>query len=176
MATLQVRLQNLGTRIATECKAIRTLLNGNAVDNSALLTTAKGNLVAAINELKTSIDAIDAGAIIDDTAVAGGAVVWSVDKVIAELAATATSVAAAIIGGASGAYDTLVEIQAILVGDDASIATIMTALGNRVRVDTAAQGLTGTQKGNARTNIDAYGSVELGNPDTDLVAVFEAGL
>ena len=53
MATLQVRLQDLATRIATEVKALRTLLNGNAADNSALITTVKTNLVAAINEVKT---------------------------------------------------------------------------------------------------------------------------
>jgi hypothetical protein len=42
---------NLATRIATEVKALRTLINGNAADNSALTTTAKANLVAAINEV-----------------------------------------------------------------------------------------------------------------------------
>ena len=49
--SLQTNLQDLATRIATECKALRTLMNGNAVDLSALNTTAKTNLVAAINEV-----------------------------------------------------------------------------------------------------------------------------
>lgn len=44
-------VQNLATRISSEVKALRTLINGNAVDNSALTTTAKTNLVAAINEV-----------------------------------------------------------------------------------------------------------------------------
>ena len=49
--SLQTNLQDLASRIATECKALRTLMNGNAVDLSALNTTAKTNLVAAINEV-----------------------------------------------------------------------------------------------------------------------------
>lgn len=52
MATLQVRLENLATRIATECKALRTLINGNVADLTALTTTAKTNLVAALNEVR----------------------------------------------------------------------------------------------------------------------------
>ena len=51
MATLASRITDLATRIATECKSLRTLLNGNAADLSALTTTAKTNLVAAVNEL-----------------------------------------------------------------------------------------------------------------------------
>ena len=51
MASLTTRLSDLTTRIATEFKSLRTLVNGNASTNAALKTTAKGNLVAAINEL-----------------------------------------------------------------------------------------------------------------------------
>lgn len=49
--SLQTNLQDLATRIATECKALRTLMNGNAVDLSSLNTTTKTNLVSAINEV-----------------------------------------------------------------------------------------------------------------------------
>ena len=49
--------------------------------------------------------------------------------------------------------NTLNELAAAL-GDDANFATTTsTALGNRLRVDTAAQGLTSTQKTNAKTNL-----------------------
>ena len=49
--------------------------------------------------------------------------------------------------------NTLNELAAAL-GDDANFATTTsTALGNRLRVDTAAQGLTSTQKSNATTNL-----------------------
>jgi hypothetical protein len=138
MATLETRLRDLATRVGTECKAIRTLTNGNATDLAALTTTAKGNLVAALNEVNAKPSG---GASINDAATNTTAV-WST-----------------------------------ALGDDANFAaTMTTALGNRVRVDTAAQGLTTQQKTNARTNIDAYGSVEIGNPDTDFVGVFNTAV
>lgn len=59
--SLVSQLQNFATRTATESKALRTLINGNATDLSALTTTAKSNLVAALNELDLAIDAIVAG-------------------------------------------------------------------------------------------------------------------
>lgn len=182
MATLQIRLQDLATRIATECKSIRTLVNGNAVDNAALLTTAKSNLVAAINELHADIDqlASAAGATINDSSTASTTQTWSITKLVSEFATTSTAiddaVAAAkaeILGGAGAAYDTLAELKALL---DTEAGTLTTALGLRVRVDVNNQGLTTQQKQNARTNIDAYGVTELGNPDTNLVTVFETGL
>ncbi len=71
---------------------------------------------------------------------------------------------------------TLDELAAAL-GDDANFAaTTTTALGNRVRVDTAAQGLTAPQQTNARTNIDAASATDVGNTATDFVATFNAGL
>jgi len=53
--SLSTNVSNLATRIATEVKAIRTLVNGNAADLSSLSTTEKSNLVAAINELKDTL-------------------------------------------------------------------------------------------------------------------------
>lgn len=49
--SLATNLTDLSTRIATEAKALRTLINGNATDLSALTTTAKSNLVVALNEV-----------------------------------------------------------------------------------------------------------------------------
>lgn len=176
MATMQVRLQDLATRVATECKGLRTLLNGNAADLSGLATTAKGNLVAALNEVRALVLGIDLTSLIEDGSAAGADVTWSINKIVAELAASAAAVKAEILGGASAAYDTLVELQAFLEGDAANISTIMTALGNRVRTDTNAQGLTEPQKANARTNIGAQEAAAIGNPDTNFVTTFEAGL
>lgn len=53
--SLVTELQDLSTRVATECKSLRTLINGNAGDLTALTTTAQNNLVAAINELDALI-------------------------------------------------------------------------------------------------------------------------
>ncbi|USN13923.1 hypothetical protein PAPPERLAPAPP_02500 [Brevundimonas phage vB_BpoS-Papperlapapp] len=266
MSTLTVRLQDLTTRIATECKAIRTLMNGNAASNSALLTTAKSNLLAAINELHTrlasaegalggkatiddelssltttfssskisnlisakpsindsaasattvysssktvtlidakaaindatgssatetySIDkikaeiaaavgAVDAGEVINDALSSSTTRTYSIDKIKSELSATAIAVKDEILGGAGAAYDTLKELQDLLIAADGDLTAFNTALANRVRTDINNQNLTALQKQNARTNIDAYGSQELGDPDTDLVAVFVAAL
>jgi hypothetical protein len=52
--SLATRVTDLATRTASEAKALRTLINGNVADLSALQTTAKSSLVAAINELKAS--------------------------------------------------------------------------------------------------------------------------
>lgn len=48
--SLATRLTDLSTRISTEFKSLRTLINGNQADLSSLNTSAKSNLVAAINE------------------------------------------------------------------------------------------------------------------------------
>lgn len=178
MATLQSRLQDAMTRVATECKSIRTLLNGNAADHTALITTAKGNLVLAINEVKTQANALAAsgGATINDASTASASQTWSINKITEELNDTAVAVKNEILGGAGAAYDTLQELKTLLDGEAANITTINTALGNRVRTDINNQGLTTVQKQNARTNIDAYGSTELGNPDANLVTTFETGL
>jgi len=60
---------------------------------------------------------------------------------------------AGIVNSAPAALNTLDELAAAL-GDDANFATTTsTSLGNRLRVDTASQGLTGTQQANAITNL-----------------------
>lgn len=61
---------------------------------------------------------------------------------------------AAMVNAAPATLDTLDELASAL-GDDPNFATtVSTSLGNRLRVDTDAQGLNGTQKTNAKTNID----------------------
>jgi hypothetical protein len=76
---------------------------------------------------------------------------------------------AGIVDSAPAALDTLNELAAAL-GDDANYATTTsTALGNRVRVDTASQGLTSTQKSNARTNIGVDASGTDNSTDVTLV-------
>ena len=58
-----------------------------------------------------------------------------------------------LVASAPGTLNTLNELATAL-GNDASFSTtISTALGNRLRVDTATQGLNATQQSNARTNL-----------------------
>ena len=175
MSTLQTRLTDLATRIATECKSLRTLINGNAAGLSSLNTTAKSDLVSAVNELKAGLDAavLASGASINDASSASTTETWSITKISSEI----TNALNGVLDGAPAALDTLAELAAA-IADDANFATtVTTALGNRVRTDTAAQGLTAQQQLNARTNIGAdITSAEIGNPDTDFVATFNTGL
>lgn len=177
MATLQVRLQDLATRISTEVKSLRTLLNGNAADNSALITTAKGNLVAAINEVKAQANSLAAsgGATINDAATTSASQTYSINKINTSIAEARAAVKAEILGGAGAAYDTLKELEDLFASTGADLSALTTALGNRVRFD-AAQSLTAPQKVTANANMGSLSLVQSGDPDTNLVSVFEAGL
>ena len=177
MATLQVRLSDLATRVATEVKSLRVLLNGNAADNSALITTAKGNLVAAINEVKAQANSLAAsgGATINDASTASTTQTYSVTKILTSISEAQAAVKAEILGGAGAAYDTLQELKDLLDGAETDLTSLTTALGNRLRFD-AAQSLTAQQKVQANTNMGSLSLIQAGDPDTNLVAVFEAGL
>ena len=146
MATLQTNLTNLATRIGTELKAHRTLINGNAADLSSLTTTAKSNLVAAINELQAAV----ASATEINDASTGISATWSASKIVEELGDLKTE----ILGGAGAAFDTLQELATLIGENDGDITGILTALDNRVRFD-AAQTLTAPQKTQALANIGA---------------------
>ena len=164
MSTLATRITDLATRLATECKSIRTLLNGNAADLSSLTTTQKTSLVAAINELKTAIDNSGPSITISDST-SSTTEVWSSSKVSSAIAQAKSD----LVNGAGAALDTLSELAAAL-GNDASFAsTVTTALGYRLRFD-AAQALTAGQKTQACANLG------IGEPDTDFVTTFNSGL
>ncbi|MFI6215617.1 hypothetical protein ACIBCD_26800 [Nocardia brasiliensis] len=155
------------TNAGVATPAMKAKLDG--IEASADVTDA-GNIAPAIHGATTKTAAVDADelALIDSEA----------SNVLKRITAVnlANYVKAAIVAGAPSTMDTLDEIAAAL-GDDANFAaTVTTALGNRVRTDTAGQGLNGTQQGNARTNIDVYSKSEIGDPATDFVAIFEAAL
>ena len=116
--SLVTNITNLATRIATEVKAIRTLVNGNATDLSSLNTTNKTNLVAAINEVKSGLSA--AGVQIDDAGTSLSKV-WSSSKTNSAI----NSAVSALVASAPTALDTLNELAAAL-GNDASFATTVT--------------------------------------------------
>ena len=164
MSTLQARITDLATRMATECKSLRTLINANSSDLSALTTTQKGTLVAAINELKTAIDGAGSHITISD-ATTSTTQVWSSSKVASAIQTAKDEIT----NGAASALDTLAELAAAL-GNDANFAnTVTTSLGYRLRYD-AAQTLTAAQKTQACTNLG------IGEPDTDFVSSFTSGL
>ena len=164
MSSLQVRITDLATRVATEIKSVKTLVNGNAADLSALTTTQKTSLVAAINELKNAVDNVGSSITISDST-SSTTEVWSSSKVSSAIAQAKSD----LVNGAGAALDTLAELASAL-GNDASFAsTVTTALGYRLRFD-AAQTLTAGQKTQACVNLG------IGEPDTDFVTTFNSGL
>ncbi len=164
MSTLVVRISDLATRMATECKSLRTLMNSNGADLAAPTTTQKASLVAAINELKTALDALGTPITISDST-SSTTQVWSSSKVASEITAAKN----ALTNGAAAALDTLSELASALGNDANFSSTITTALSYRLRFD-AAQTLTTGQKTQACANLG------IGEPDTDFVTTFNSGL
>jgi hypothetical protein len=165
--TLESRLRAIASRISSELKAHRILINGNAASLSSLTTTNKTDLVAAINE----VNAKPSSSVAIDDATTSTTKVWSSTKTNG----TINSAVAALINSAPAALDTLAEIATALQADEAGAAAMNTAIGNRVRFD-APQALTTPQQTQALTNIGAQSAVSIGDPEVDYVALFEAGL
>ena len=168
--TLEARVVALAQAIGTDVKA---LLQAQG-SLSALSTTAKNNLVAAINELKTAMDNTVTGVTINDAAGDGATTVtWSADKIHDTIEAAKLAVKNDLTAGAAAALDTLSELAAALNNDPAFAATIAAEIANRVRFD-AAQTLTQPQMAQARANIGAQSAAAIGDPDRNLVADYTA--
>ena len=161
--SLTTRIESLVIRVAQEFNDVRAKA-GNLAN---LTTTDKSNLVAAINELKAAVVATSA---IDDAQVST-ATTYSSTKIVALLDALKTE----ILGGADAAYDTLVEIQQLLQNGTSGLDALLAAVNNRVRFD-AAQTLTAPEQAQARSNIGVVAASDVGDTDTDFVAVFEGAL
>lgn len=150
MATLEVRLTALAQAIAGDVKA----LNANQGSLATLNTTVKSNLVAAINEVLTIANA------------AGGG-----DATQTDITNAINSLRTELRAGASAALDTFAEVATQLATDQTAAASLATAVGNRVRFD-ASQTLDSTQKSQARSNIGAVSTDDVGNTDNNLVTVY----
>ncbi|AUM00561.1 hypothetical protein B4966_10585 [Rhodocyclaceae bacterium] len=161
--SLATRIESLVLRVAQEFNDVRAKA-GNLAN---LTTTDKSSLVAAINELKAAVQSATA---IDDTQVATTST-YSSSKIVTLL----DTLKAEILGGADAAYDTLLEIQQLLQDGTSGLDALLAAVNQRVRFD-AAQTLTAAEADQARSNIGAASSAEVGDTDTDFVAVFEGAL
>lgn len=157
-------VKNVIIRIGTEYKALRALIGSL----TSLTTTEKGTIVGALNEVRSQVG--NSGAQINDSS-ASGTTVYSSNQTEARINAAV----AALVDSAPGTLDTLNELAAALGDDPNAVATLTTELGNRVRFD-AAQTLTTGQATQARSNIGAVGTTDLGDPNTDFVAVFNAAI
>ena len=161
--SLATRIESLVIRVAQEFNDVRAKA-GNLAN---LTTTDKSNLVAAINELQAAVAASSA---IDDAQISTSTT-YSSSKIVTLLDA----LKAEILGGADAAYDTLVEIQQLLQNGTSGLDALLAAVNNRARFD-AAQSLTVAEQLQARSNIGAVAASDVGNTDTDFVAVFEGAL
>jgi hypothetical protein len=163
--SLQTNLASLTQNIAADIKAI-IASRGNL---AALTTTEKGNLVAALNEVRAlALAGGGAGAAIDDDVTAIDTT-WSSSKIANEVTAAIN----ALVDGAPTALDTLKEIADLLEDQENAVGGLVAAVGNRVRFD-AAQSLTGPQQDQARTNIGAASAAAVGDTEVDLVAIYNA--
>lgn len=174
MTTHVERIIALVQAIGPDIKGLKTSVG----DITTLSTTAKSNLVAAINELYTAVTNV---VTIDDAAGTGATTVtWSADKIYTAIELAKQAVKDQIIDGASAALDTLKELQNAINNDPTFATTILDALGKRVRVD-AEQIFTNAEKTQGRTNIGAASAADLatltadlGDLTTDLVAIYNA--
>ena len=155
--SLQSQLQSLITSIATDIKA----LLANQGNLTTLNTTTKTNLVAALNELKSSINSIDLTALISDSTASSTSKTYSIDKINSQISAAVS----ALVAGAPTALDTLNELATAIASDEAGIAGLVTAVGNRIRFDSS-QSLTSPQQ------IQACQNIGVGDPTTDLAAAY----
>lgn len=182
MPTQEQRIISAFQAVGTDIKEARTRQG----DLTALNTTARSSLVAAINEVRALAMAgggggEGGGAPIDDAAGDGDtAVTWSANKIHDEIVARVNALGLQLTAGASAALDTFAELAAAMGNDPSFATTIATGLSNRVRFD-ASQTLSGAQATQARNNIAAASAAALtalvdaiGNPDADFVAVYNA--
>lgn len=160
--SLETRLIALAQAVGADVKS----LNTKQGDLTALSTTARSSLVAAINEIAAAL--AGAGVSIDDAAGDGATTVtWSANKIFDTVAAATAALKTELTGGAAAALDTLNELAAALDNDPSFATTIATGLANRVRFD-AAQTLTLAQQQLACANIG------VGDPNTDILASYIA--
>lgn len=144
--SLQDQIVSLAQAIGADIKALKSA-DGNL---SSLSTSAKTNLVAAINEIYTLVGS--GGVTINDASTVSTTQTWSASKSTAAIAAAISTLQNSLVNGAGSALDTLKELETALGGDANFAATVATALGNRVRYD-AVQTLTAPQQLQACTNI-----------------------
>ena len=158
--TQETRLITLAQAIGADVKLLRNRIG----DLTSLTTTAKDNVVNAINELYGMIGA--AGATIDDGAGNGAtAVTWSADKIFDSIEAAKTAVTNSLLNGAGPAYDTLKELQDLLIADEGLVTALTTAVGNKVSFSEV-QTLTTPQK------LQACQNIGIGDPESDLTATY----
>ena len=106
-------------------------------------------------------------ALINDSAT-NASKTWSANKIQTAIDAAVSN----LVGTAPEALNTIQELAAAL-GDAGVITAINTSLGNRVRFD-APQTISPAQRTQLKDNTGLLGEEEIGDPDTDFVAIYYA--
>lgn len=163
--SLEIRLGQFAAAVGTDIKNII----GNVGTLSALTTTDKQSLVAAINEIK----AAQANATGINDGAASSSTTYSsqrIDQLI-------TQAIQGILGAAPTALDTLNELAAALGNDENFASNLILQLDGKVGV--TAQSFTAPQQAQARSNIGAASAADLstfqtavGDPEVDLLAIY----
>lgn len=158
----ELKLIALAQTIAGDVK----LLTNRIGDLTSLPTAAKGNIVAAIQEIYTLMG--QAGTKIDDT-VGDGATdtTWSANKSFDMIEQAKQAIKDELLNGAGAAYDTFKELQDLIIGDESIVSALTQKVGEKVSFDEA-QTLTTAQRAQACANIG------IGDPESDLVAAYNA--
>ena len=159
MSRLKTYMQNgltftTDTNLTTEevQDIVGAMVSGNTETNIAVTyDDTNGKLNFASTDTNTQLTLLDQDDMSSNSATAAASQQSIKAYVDAEVAG--------IVDSAPSALNTLNELAAAL-GDDASFSTTTaTSLGNRLRIDVSNQGLTGTQKSNALTNLGITASL-----------------
>jgi hypothetical protein len=153
--TLQERILALIGAVKAKTNSIQTMISGANNGNVSGLTTTATNLVSAINEVKVIADAAGGGAGIND-AVPSASTTFSSTKITADIATARAAVKAEILGGAGPTVDTLIEIANQMASNTGTDAALAATVANKAN------------------SSDVYTQAQMGNPDTDLVALWNA--
>lgn len=131
------------------------ILKSELGELTGLSTADKSSHVAAINEVKAIADAASGGGITIDDAATNSAQTWSSTKINSEITAKITT---ALEG----------EDLSDIAGDIAALIQSDQGLVNAL----ASQSFNSTQQAQARTNIDAAGATDMGDPEYDFLTEF----
>jgi hypothetical protein len=178
----------LATQIADQFNTTVAAIDATTGSLTSLTTANQTSLVAAINEVKADVSAsetITSAAISDATTIGKAVLTAATDAAActaigaytsAQTDSAISTATANLVSSAPGTLDTLNELASALGDDPNFAATTATALGNRLRVDTATQNLTAAQQTNGQTNLGVYSVAQIGDVTTNFAAAFTAAL
>lgn len=167
MTTQSQILTQLATQVGVDIKDIRNKIG----TLSSLTTTEKTNIVGAINELDSKVSALQNATAINDSTNSSTTETYSVTKILSSIQTAVNQLKSDLINGTGSALDTFKELADAINNDATFAQTLALSLSNKVDYSQV-QTLTLSQQLQARTNIGAVGSVDVGDTSTDFVAQY----